>query len=213
MPCLDHKDYICNPIFVSKILTRRQQDILDFIAATIRDEGSAPSYREIAAHFGITVGGLQKQLQALENKGVLRRSDVGAARSLRVFARQETAGQVPLPILGQVRAGTPIEAIENFEDQLMLDQALAKGAEYALRAKGDSMAPEILEGDLLLARRASDANNGATVVAHVGTDDATVKRLRKANGQAWLEAANPKYPPIRSAFRVVGRVVGLVRKI
>jgi repressor LexA len=198
---------------VTKILTGRQQAILDFIAVTIRKEGSAPSYREIAAYFEITVGGLQKQLQALEDKGVLRRSEVGAARSLKVFARHETPGQVPLPILGQVRAGTPVEAIENIEDHLVVDPTLGKGAEYALRAKGDSMAPEILEDDLLLVRRASDANNGATVVAHVGADDATVKTLRKANGQAWLEAVNPKYPPIRAPFRIVGRVVGLVRKI
>ncbi|HEX4998370.1 MAG TPA: transcriptional repressor LexA [Terriglobia bacterium] len=198
---------------MSRILTERQQAILDFIAATVRKEGNAPSYREIANHFGITVGGLQKQLQALEDKGVLRRSDVGAARSIKVFARHETPGNTPLPILGQVRAGRPVEAIENIEDHLVVDPTLAKGAEYALRAKGDSMAPEILEDDLLLVRRASDANSGATVVAHVGDGDATVKRLRKTNSEAWLEAANPNYPPIRKAFRIVGRVVGLMRKI
>jgi repressor LexA len=198
---------------MANTLTERQQAILDFIAATIRKEGNAPSYREIADHFDITVGGLQKQLQALEDKGVLRRSDVGAARSIKVFARHETSGHPPLPILGQVRAGLPIEAIENVEDHLVVDQALAKGADYALRAKGDSMAPEILEDDLLLVRRVSDANSGATVVAHVGDAEATVKRLRKTSGQAWLEAANPKYSPIREAFRIVGRVVGLIRKI
>lgn len=198
----------------TKTLTDRQRAILDFIAATIRKEGSAPSYREIAAHFDITVGGLQKQLQALEDKGVLRRSAAGAARSIKVSVRPAASpGQVPLPILGQVRAGAPIEAIEHIEDHLNLDETLAKGAEYVLHAKGDSMEPEILEGDLLMVRRASDAHNGATVVAHVGPGDATVKQLRKANGEVWLEAVNPKYPPIREAFTIIGRVVGLIRKL
>jgi len=205
---------MCNPIVVPKHLTKRQRSILDFISSSIRYEGGAPSYREIATHFDITVGGLQKQLKALETKGVLLRSAVRTARALRVVAKQGAADQDRLPILGQVRAGTPVEAIETVEEHLLLDRTFAKGAEYVLRAKGDSMVPEILEDDLLLVRRVSDADSGTTVVAYIGAGDATVKRFRKANGNVWLQAVNPKYPPIRSeSLKVIGLVVGLIRTL
>jgi repressor LexA len=198
---------------VPKALTDRQRSILDFISASIRENGVSPSYREIAANFNITAGGLQKQIVALETKGVLRRATDRAARGLQVLGGQEIAGQVRLPILGQVRAGLPVEAMENVEDHLVLDRALAKGADFVLRVKGDSMVPEIVEGDLLLVRQAATARSGESVVAHVGGGDATVKRLKKANGQVWLEAANPKYSPIKARdLKVIGRVVGLVRK-
>lgn len=194
-------------------LTDRQRSILDFISVATREKGGSPSYREIAAHFRITVGGLQKQIAALETKGVLQRPRDRAARGLQVVGGREVAGQVRLPILGQVRAGLPVEAIENVEDYLVLDLALAKGADFVLRVRGDSMVPEIVEGDLLLVRQADAARNGESVVAHVDGGDATVKRLKKVDGQAWLEAVNPKYPSIRTHdLRVVGRVVGLVRK-
>jgi repressor LexA len=108
----------------------------------------------------------------------------------------------------------PVEAIENTADYIYLDQILAKTADFVLRVKGDSMCPDILEGDLLLIKQCADAQNGDTVVAHVDDCDATVKRLRKASGQVWLEAANPRYDAVRSeSLRLVGRVIGLVRKL
>lgn len=194
-------------------LTARQRAILEFIRSSIRDAGASPSYREIAAHFGVTAGGLQKQIEALIAKGALARRDGRTARAFQVVAGQDLAGQVRLPVLGQVRAGSPTEAIEDVEGHLLLDGALAKGADFVLRVKGDSMAPEMLEGDLLLVRQAADAHDGQSVVAHVD-GEATVKRLRKAGGRAWLEAANPRYPDIRSeSLKVIGRVTALVRSL
>ena len=193
-------------------LTGRQRAIFDFIRTASHDGRRAPSYREIAAHFSITVGGLQAQLRALEAKGVLVRDRT--ARSLRVSSGPGTARQIQIPLLGRVQAGVPTEAIENLEDHVGIEPAMMNGAEYALRAEGDSMEPDIVEGDILLVRRATDAQSGATVVAFVGDDKATVKRLRKANRRVWLEAANPKYPPIRSeSLQVIGWVVGLVRSL
>ena len=197
---------------MTRPLTPRQRTIRDYISSVTRENGVPPSQREIAAHFKITAGGLQKQIKALETKGVLRRPSDRAARGLQVVGGQEIAGQVRLPVLGQVRAGAPVEAIENVEKHLLLDQTLAKGADFVLRVTGDSMAPDILDGDLVLVRQAADADSGASVVAHIGDAEATVKRLRKANGQVWLEAVNPEYPPIRSrSLKVIGRVVGLLR--
>lgn len=203
---------MCNAIVVPRAMTDRQRSILAFISSSTREKGGPPSYREIAAHFKITVGGLQKQIQALETKGVLRRPSDRAARGLQVVGGQEIGSQVRLPILGQVRAGLPVEAVENVEDHLIMDRELAKRADFVLRVKGDSMAPEILDGDLVLIRQATDARSGESVVVHIGDGEATVKRFRKTNGQVWLEAVNPQYPTIRSrALKVIGRVVGLVR--
>ncbi len=194
-------------------LTDRQRAILDFVSSATRDNGIPPSYQEIATHFRITVGGLQKQIKALTAKGVLGRPRGRAARGLRVVAAQDVAGQVRLPVLGQVRAGLPVEAIENVEDHMVLDRAIAKNADFVLRVSGDSMEPDMVDGDLLLVQQAVEARSGEHVVARVGDGDATVKRLRRANGQVWLEATNPKYPNIRArSITIVGRVVGLVRQ-
>lgn len=192
-------------------LTDRQRSILDFISFSIRDKSVSPSYREIAAHFKITAGGLQKQIMALETKGVLRRATERAARGLQVVAGQEFKGQVRLPVLGQVRAGLPVEAMENVEDHVVVDRALAKSAHFVLRVKGDSMEPDMQEGDLALIERVSHAASGETVIAHVGDGEATVKLLRRRGGEAWLEARNASYKPLRAPFKVVGRVVGLLR--
>lgn len=198
---------------MSRPLTPRQREILDFIRSAIRDTGVCPSYREIAAHFGVTAGGLQKQIDALVAKGALARREGRSARAFQVVGGRDVAGQVRLPVLGQVRAGAPNEALEDVERHLLVDSALAKGADFALRVKGDSMEPEMVEGDLLLVRQAADALDGQVVVAHV-EGEATVKRLRKSGGQAWLEAANPRYPEIRSPFlSIIGRAVGLVREL
>jgi repressor LexA len=184
---------------------------MDFISVSTREKGGPPSYREIASHFKITVGGLQKQIKALETKGVLRRPSDRAARGLHVVTGQEIAGQVRLPVLGQVRAGFPVEAIENIEDHVVLDRTLVRGAHFVLRVKGDSMEPDMREGDLALIERVSHAGSGETVIAHVGEGEATVKLFRRKGKEVWLEARNSRYQPMRVPFKVIGRVVGLLR--
>lgn len=191
-------------------LTERQKHILEFIVAQSQADGVPPSYREIARHFKITPGGLQKQIKALQEKGALRRPQMRAARSLQVVGRKSAAA-VSLPILGRVRAGVPEEAIEDAEDRLSLDAALANGADFCLRIRGDSMEPDMVEGDLALVRQAQHAENGEPVIAFTDDAEATVKRLRRNGSEVWLEAANTRYAPIRGPFRIVGKVVGLVR--
>lgn len=194
-------------------LTPRQEAILRFIAQTARENGLPPSLREIARHFKATAGGLQKQLRALEAKGVLRRLKGRIARGLQVVAPRSSGEEVLLPVLGRVRAGLPVEAVENVEEHVSLGRALAGRADYLLRVRGDSMAPGILEGDLLLVRRASGAESGEIVVAHLEEDEATVKRLRRGAGRAWLEADNPLFASLwGKPFKIVGRVRGLLRR-
>jgi len=183
-------------------LTDRQKTLLDFIARRSRETGVPPSLREIAAHFSITAGGLQKQVRALLAKGALKRLKDRIARGLQVV---EEAG---LPVLGRVPAGPPSEALEDAEGRLDLRELKA---DYLLRVKGESMAPELKPGDLVLVVQAPDAQDGDLVIAHVDGAEATLKRLRRRGGKAWLEAANPAYPPGRKPFRGGGKVVGLLR--
>lgn len=192
-------------------LTRRQRSILDFIAGRARERGLPPTLREIAAHFSVTVGGLQRQLQALETKGALERLK-GLARGLRVAPAFLPPEGLRLPIVGRVPAGPPSEAFEEAEGRLEFGRSPFGRADYALRVRGESMSPELAEGDLVLVRRCADAADGELVVAHDAEGEATVKRLRRRGGRAWLEAVNPAFAPPRRPFRVVGKVVGLVRR-
>lgn len=193
-------------------LTPRQVSILEFIAASTRENGAPPSRREIAAHFGITAGGLQKQIKALEAKGALRLPAGRAARGLRIVGTQGNGAQVRLPLLGSVRAGVPVEAFESVESHLVFDPAVAGAADFALRVRGDSMEPSMREGDLALVQKTSQASSGETVIALVEGEEATVKLFRRQGTEVWLEALNARYQPIRGrSFEIVGRVLGLVR--
>lgn len=195
---------------MQKPLTAKQQRIKDFIAHCIQ-RGSHPTLREICGHFQLALGTVQDHVAALEAKGVVKR-DRKRSRGLSLVGATPAPLERRLPILGQIPAGVPIEAIENPDDTVQLDQALAGKADYLLRVKGDSMEPEIYAGDLVLVRQRAFADDGEIVVAQVGDDDATLKRLRRTAREAWLEAANPRYGPIRENFQIAGKIVGLVRR-
>lgn len=190
-------------------LTPKQQTILSHIAASI-DRGTPPTLHELARHFRLGLATIQEHIAALQSKGALTRQP-GQARGLRIAGRTNTP-QARLPLLGRVPAGPPSTALTGHEDLVSLDKALAQGADYLLKVKGDSMAPDILEGDLVLVRQTQDAQDGDRVVALLDGDEATVKFLRRKARQAWLEPANPRYKPIKGRpFTLAGKVVGLLR--
>lgn len=191
-------------------LTSRQQEIYNFIASEIQTAGLPPTVREIAGHFDIFPKAVQDHLAALEKKGVLRRAK-DRARGLIMEARGAVQ-KLRLPILGRVPAGQPLEAIADVEDYLAVDEAIAKSANFALRVKGDSMFPEINDGDVVLVQSTNVAQNGDVVVATVDDNEAIVKRLRRVGGDVYLQPANPAYPIIRGKdITVVGRVTSLIR--
>jgi repressor LexA len=191
-------------------LTSRQQEIYNFIASEIQTAGIPPTVREIAGHFDIFPKAVQDHLAALEKKGVLHRAK-DRARGLIMEARGALQ-KIRIPILGRVPAGQPLEAIADVEDYLAVDEAIAKSANFALRVKGDSMFPEINDGDVVLVQSTSVAQNGEVVVATVDDNEATVKRLRRAGGDVYLQPANPAYPIIRGKdITIVGRVTSLIR--
>ena len=192
-------------------LTPKQQRVLDFIAGRIQDRGIPPTIREIAKHFSVFPRAIQDHLAALKRKGVLQRTKEHT-RGLIVAARKDVGDKIRLPILGRVPAGLPVEAISNVEDYISVDEAIAKRANFVLKVKGDSMSPEIREGDMVLVQSAQTAENGEIVVACVDDGDATVKKLRKTGREVYLEAINPAYSPIRGKpITVVGKVTSLIR--
>ena len=192
-------------------LTEKQKRILDFINESFSHSGHAPTVRETAAHFGVSIGAAQKHLAALVHKGFVTHTP-GISRGIDPISRKP---HVSVPILGSVPAGSPLEAIENTEGHLQVDADIAKGGQYfALKVKGDSMTGAgIFEGDTIVVRQQQTADDGDIVVAMV-RGEATVKRLRGKDGDVFLEPANPKYKPIRGKdIKIHGKVVYLARKI
>ncbi len=202
-------------------LTRRQQEILDFIHRRLKRDGLPPTRAEIVENFGFrSPNAAQCHLQALADRGAIRLL-AGTARGIVPVesAKQEpsTPQAMTLPIIGRVTAGTPILAVENHEDELAVDrEAFSPSPDYALKVKGHSMINAgILDGDLLLVHRTPDARSGQIVVARLG-DEVTVKRLRRRGRGIWLDAENPRYKSVQisadSEFSIEGLGVGVVRK-
>ncbi len=191
-------------------LAPKQARVLDFIGRAIADYGRPPTFREIARRLSLSLATVRDHVKALKAKGAIS-GEPGKARSL-IPEGLAGAWTSSLPLLGRVPAGRPSEAVEDLEGRVSVDPAVSKGADYALRVRGDSMAPEMLDGDLILVRQAPEARDGERVVAHVEEGEATVKVLRLKGRQAWLEPLNPAHKPIRARFKVVGKVVGLLRR-
>lgn len=199
-------------------LTKRQREILDYLARYIDDKGYAPSFEEIAEAMGYaSLATVHEHLTNLERKGVIRRS-YNESRGLEVVSRERKQGSVTLPMLGLVAAGMPIEAIDSGETMTLPEEMLpATGQSYVLKVRGSSMVDEhIADGDYIVVHSRSSARNGETVVALVGGSHATVKKMyREKNGRVRLQPANATMDPIyvdESDVQVQGVVVGVIRK-
>jgi len=199
-------------------LTKRQKEILDYIGGFIDDCGYAPSFEEIADHFGYSsLATVHEHLSNLERKGYIRKS-YNESRSIEVVGRENGASAVDLPLLGTVAAGLPIEAIENRETLAVPPDMVRRGKEnYVLRVQGNSMIDEsIRDGDYIVVSSQDSADDGQMVVALVGGDSATVKKLyRERNGKVRLQPANRTMEPIiedADNVQVQGVVVGVIRK-
>jgi repressor LexA len=199
-------------------LTKRQKEILDYVAEYIGDHGYAPSFEEIADAFGYTsLATVHEHVSNLERKGYVRKA-YNQSRSLEVVRGTALAAGVELPLLGEVAAGLPIEAIQDRETILVPPDLLRKGGEnYVLRVTGDSMIDEqIRDGDYIIVNSRTTAEDGEMVVALVDGDSATVKKLyREADGRVRLQPANPTLTPMYfpgDRVRIQGVVVGVIRR-
>ena len=197
-------------------LTSRQKEIYDFVLKSIREKGYAPSIPEIGAKFNIaSTNGVSDHLKALEKKGYIRRAGKRAIEVLSTLGKPVLTAVRDIPILGRVPAGKPFLSEENVEGLLTITDDMASGKLFALQVKGDSMIDAgILDGDRVIVKQQSTAENGEIVCALI-EGEATLKRFYKKDGVVTLKAENEKYEAItvsQGDFRIVGRVVGLMRK-
>jgi repressor LexA len=198
-------------------LTKRQKEILDFLEAFMSENGYAPSFEEIARHFGYTsLATVHEHLENLKQKGYIRKS-YNASRSLELVPSGAHTSAVELPLLGSVAAGIPIEAITDNETIAVPEDFLTRGGEhYVLRVKGDSMIDEqIRDGDFVIVNARRNASNGEMVVALVGGESATVKKYYRENGRVRLQPANATMPPMfyrEQEVAVQGIVIGVIRR-
>ena len=204
-------------------LTKRQQEIFDFIKRYSAKYGYPPTVRDIGKAVGLASSStVHAHLSNLERIGLLRR-DPTKPRALELLDRMgagvqagvQTFLQPGLPLVGQVAAGEPIVAEENIEEYIQTP-AFAGGddGEFLLRVRGDSMVDAgIIEGDLVVVHSQDHAQDGDIVVALVG-EEATVKRFFQESDHVRLQPENASMEPIRSRdVRVLGKVVGLMRNI
>jgi repressor LexA len=200
-------------------LTKRQQEIFDFIKRYSAKYGYPPTVRDIGKAVGLASSStVHAHLANLERIGLLRR-DPSKPRAIELLDRA-AAGvrslvRSGLPLVGQVAAGQPVLAEENIEEYIQTP-AFAGGDDgaYLLRVRGDSMKDVgILEGDLVVVRPQDTAGDGDIVVALVG-EEATVKRFFHEADHVRLQPENETMEPIRSRdVRVLGKVVGLMRNL
>ncbi|MEO1639143.1 MAG: transcriptional repressor LexA [Pseudomonadota bacterium] len=226
------------------MLTKKQRDLLEFIHKRVQRDGVPPSFDEMKEALDLrSKSGIHRLITALEERGYIRRLP-HRARALEITKLPETlhtpggftprvidgdkpdarpaaampveTGVAELPLMGKIAAGVPIEAISQVNRNVAVPQTmLGKGEHYALEVKGDSMIEAgINDGDVVVIRETTVADNGDIVVALVEGHEATLKRFRRNGSAIALEAANPAYET--RVFRddqvkVQGRLVGLIR--
>jgi repressor LexA len=207
-------------------LTGRQREIWSFLVEYVDRHGYPPTVREIGGAVGLaSPSTVHAHLANLERAGLLRR-DPTKPRALELFGREkvgrakgaETVAELPkLPLLGQIAAGGPLLAEENIEDEIAVPESLR--GDFLLRVKGDSMIEAgILDGDVVVVRRAQDARDGEIVVALAGddetADEATVKRYFRESGRIRLQPENSALEPIYARHvQILGKVVGVFREL
>ena len=197
-------------------LTKRQQEIFDFIKSYSSKHGYPPTVRDIGKAIGLTSSStVHAHLANLEKAGMLRR-DPTKPRALEILEKAKKA-IVPqgLPLVGRVAAGQPLLAEENIEEYVEVPQ-IAGGdeGEYVLKVQGDSMKNAgILEGDYVVVHQQDTARDGDIIVALMG-EEATVKRFFRETDHVRLQPENEALEPILTRdVQVLGRVVGVFRRV
>ena len=223
------------------MLTAKQKELLLYIHERIKETGVSPSFDEVKEALDLaSKSGIHRLITALEERGFVRRLP-HRARALEVLKLPDSAAPAAppkgrnnfrpsvvvegrngasaasIPILGQIAAGVPIEAIQSEVGRITPpEDLLGAGDHFALEVKGDSMIQAgILDGDVVLIKRSDTADSGDIVVALIDNEEATLKRLRKRGNSVALEAANPAYEtrifgPDR--VRIQGKLVAMIRR-
>jgi repressor LexA len=200
-------------------LTGRQQEIWSFLTEYVDRHGYPPTVREIGEAVGLaSPSTVHAHLANLERAGLLKR-DPTKPRALELTGRdaRSVATLPKLPLVGQIAAGGPLLAEQNIEDEIAVPETLQ--GDFLLRVRGDSMIEAgILDGDIVVVKRAQDARNGQIVVALAGDDEsseeATVKTFYKERGRIRLQPENSALEPIFAEHvQILGHVVGVFRSL
>lgn len=204
-------------------LTRRQKDVLDFIAGYQVENGYNPSYEEIARGLKLSsIATVHKHISALAKKNYLSRG-ANQSRSVEVApryvqeqSRNKFEASLEVPIHGSIAAGQPVQAFDT-SDTLSFADFVGRKETYALRVRGNSMVEDhICDGDMILVENTKDASDGQIVVALVGGSETTLKRIYREQGNMIrLQRANETMSPIRvpaSQVEIRGRLLAVLRK-
>jgi repressor LexA len=199
-------------------LTPRQLDVVVAIRNYRHLNGYAPTMQELADQLGTSKVTIFEHIGALERKRVIRR-DKHKARSLEIISEERLPDEnrsTKLPMLGNIAAGSPIEAIENREEIDLEQMFQSRSGVYVLRVRGESMIEDHLcDGDYVVIERRENARNGAQVVALLDTGEATLKRFyREGGGKIRLQPANKGMEPRvvdADRCRIQGVVIGVLR--
>ena len=199
-------------------LTKRQREILNYLATYTEQNGYAPSFEEIAESFKYSsLATVHEHLSNLERKGYIKRS-YNESRAIEILPTEATPRALELPILGSVAAGLPIEATEQSDTMTVPDSFVRRGGNhYVLRVRGNSMIDEqIRDGDFVVVNERRSADNGEMVIALMNGASATVKKFyRERDGRIRLQPANETMPPLyvhENDISIQGIVVGVLRR-
>lgn len=210
-----------------KKLSKRQEQVLDFIISEVKQKGYPPSVREIGEAIGLTSSStVHGHLSRLEAKGLIRR-DPTKPRAIEILTdKGSSANILPLemgaeviqvPVVGKVTAGAPISAVENIDEYFPLPNNMAYGNDtiFMLEISGDSMIEAgIFNGDKVIVKKQQTANNGDIVIAMTEEDEATCKRFFKEDNHIRLQPENEALAPIiLSNVTIIGKVIGLYRDV
>ncbi len=204
-------------MILKKPLTPRQRTVLEFIEKFMLKYGNSPTIREIGSNLGISsTNGVRSHLEALIKKGYLNKTGL-ISRGISLV-KKLSVGVARIPLVGSVPAGYPIDAAENVEGDIAVDESfLPNGESFTLTVMGDSMKDAgIHNGDLVIVKKQSEAIKGDIVVAIVN-GEATIKRYMPESGKVILQPENDEFEPISVTpesgdFRLAGKIVGLMRR-
>jgi repressor LexA len=197
-------------------LTSRQREIYQFIRSKIQGRGYGPTVREIGNQFEIkSPNGVMCHLKALQKKGLIHR-EPNMSRAIQLLDDPTSAPPAPtgIKLMGRIAAGSPIEAIEQADEELAFTEWEGNDSKFALRVTGESMIEEhIADGDYVIIHRQEHARDGQIVAVRDEEGEATLKRIFKEKNRIRLEPANKTMKPIfRDKVDIIGVLVGVVRK-
>ena len=215
--CFGYNKSVAKVNFKSNMsnLTKKQKQVFDFITTYIEENGISPTMDEIRKKLKLkAISTVHGHVTSLKEKGYLSKAE----NLIRGLAPQkEIKSIIKIPILGKIAAGQPIEAIEDNQDAISIINPNIKNTKdhYALRVSGDSMIDEgIFDGDIVIIKKQSVAENGQTVVAIIDDNQATLKKLYREDKRIRLQPMNPEMKPLfRIDVEIRGVLVQVIRNI